>query len=60
MRIEEMTTRQGLYHPLNEEFGLTARNVSEIIKSKDINSLYIPKKELDTTCVTLIYKNFFE
>ena len=49
-----MTARDGLYHSLNEEDGITARNRIKLnLRNKDVSSLYLPKKELDTTSVKL-------
>jgi palmitoyltransferase len=52
IKLEELSSRPQLYHQLNEEE--TARNDSlaknPIKKKTEINSLYLQKKELDTTC----------
>ena len=71
--MEEIILRDGLYHSLKEEDGVTAQNGFKINmnnKNKDIsilcfpnpnpNSNSDPKKELDITCVKLINKTFVQ
>lgn len=57
IKMQDLVQQAGLYHPLNEEEGLTARNggLAKIPSEKiaQMHDSYIVKKALETSCVNI-------